>query len=150
MLKSAAVSALTTFIRDSVREYAPSMSRHIDEAMRQRGLPVNNSTLSSNSSSGSIYSSRNSAPSDSSSLSGRHVSSSPTESFDAVNQLPNADYDDIGQMDRVGMPPQNNTPDSEYYETYTPDTSSDRPQPPAVRPNHMDEQARNETTNYAQ
>ena len=159
MLKGAAVAALTTFIRDSVREYAPSMSRHIDDALRQRGLPVNNSTLSSGSSSGTNYTGSSSAATYPSSgttsptgspAGSRQVSSASSESFDAMSQMPNADYDNIGQMNRVGMPPANNPSDSEYYETYTPSTESNTAEPPAVQPRATDEYARDNATNYTQ
>lgn len=140
MLKGAAVAALTSFIRDSVREYSPRLGNLLDDQMRQRGLPVGSSSASS----GAGYSASSAASS------GRQVSSASTESFHARGEMPNADYDDMGQFNRVGMPPQNNPSDSEYYETYTPGTSSDTPEPPAARPSRMDEQARNETTNYAQ
>lgn len=159
MLKMAAMGALSTFLRDAVRQYVPSMSSHIDELMRQRGLTPGSS---SSSSSGATYSGSSSSrysPSagaaaysepSSSSSSGRQISSSPTESFEERAQLPNADYDDIGQMNRVGMPPRNNPSDSEYYEVATPGTSSDRPEPPAATPAAMDEQAKRETRDYTQ
>lgn len=155
MLKGAAIAALTTFIRDSVREYAPGMSRHIDDALRQRGLAVNNATLSSSASSGAAYSGAPSPASypsrdSSSQTAGRQVSSASSESFHAMSEMPNADYDDMGQFDRLGKPPENNAPDSEYYETYTPDTVSNTAEPPSVRPVEKEDEARKETVNYNQ
>jgi len=88
--------------------------------------------------------------SSSSSQGGKQVSSSPTQSFGAMSDMPNADYDNIGQMNRVGMPPPNNPSDTSYYEEATPGTSSDRPEPPAATPSAMDEQAKNETRKYTQ
>jgi hypothetical protein len=38
MLKSAAVSALTAFLSNTIREYIPAMSQHLDQAARERGL----------------------------------------------------------------------------------------------------------------
>jgi len=38
MLKSAAVSALTAFLSNTIREYVPAMSQHLDQAARDRGL----------------------------------------------------------------------------------------------------------------
>lgn len=138
MLKGAAVTAVTTFIRDAVRDYAPAMGKYIDQELQKRGIGDD----SSSSTGARSY--------NSSSSSGRQVSSSPTQSFDEANKLPNADYDGIGQMNRVGMPPQNNPSDSEYYETYTPGTSSDRPEPPAATPRSMNERAEGETRKYTQ
>jgi hypothetical protein len=38
MLKTAAVSALTAFLSNTIREYVPAMSQHLDQAARERGL----------------------------------------------------------------------------------------------------------------
>jgi len=38
MIKTAAVSALTAFLSNTIREYIPAMSQHLDQAARDRGL----------------------------------------------------------------------------------------------------------------
>jgi hypothetical protein len=38
MIKTAAVSALTAFLSNTIREYIPAMSQHLDQAARERGL----------------------------------------------------------------------------------------------------------------
>jgi hypothetical protein len=38
MIKTAAVSALTAFLSNTIREYVPAMSQHLDQAARDRGL----------------------------------------------------------------------------------------------------------------
>jgi hypothetical protein len=146
MLKGAAVAALTAFIRDSVREYSPKLGGLLDEQMRQRGLPVGASTAAS---AGARHS--NASPSSTgSSSSGRQVSSASTESFHARSEMPNADYDNMGQFDRVGKPPENNAPDSAYYETYTPSTVSNTAEAPSVRPTQKEGEARKDVVNYNQ
>jgi hypothetical protein len=37
MIKTAAVSALTAFLSNTIREYLPAMSQHLDQAVRERG-----------------------------------------------------------------------------------------------------------------
>jgi hypothetical protein len=38
MLKTAAIATLTDFLRNTIREYVPSMGQHLDQAARDRGL----------------------------------------------------------------------------------------------------------------
>ena len=38
MLKTAAISTLTGFLRSTIREYVPAMSQHLDQAARERSL----------------------------------------------------------------------------------------------------------------
>jgi BMFP domain-containing protein YqiC len=38
MLKTAAISTLTDFLRSTIREYVPSMGQHLDQAAHDRGL----------------------------------------------------------------------------------------------------------------
>jgi hypothetical protein len=38
MLKSAAVSALTAYLSNTIREYVPAISQHLDQVARDRGL----------------------------------------------------------------------------------------------------------------
>ena len=40
---SAAVSALMTFVTNTIREFVPAMSQHLDQAERERGLTPSSS-----------------------------------------------------------------------------------------------------------
>jgi hypothetical protein len=43
MIKGAAVSALTAFLTNTIREYIPAMSQHLEQAARERGLTPSSS-----------------------------------------------------------------------------------------------------------
>jgi hypothetical protein len=51
MLKTAAVAALTNFVRDSIKDYAPALGRQLDQTMRERGYNVSAAPSASNSAS---------------------------------------------------------------------------------------------------
>jgi len=91
-LKTAAVAALTNYLRSTIRELAPAVGQHLDQIRPQQSQPS--------------Y--------------GRQASSAPNTSFSSANPTTSsADYDEIGQMNRYGAPPQPKTSGSEYFETST-------------------------------
>ncbi len=123
MLKAAALTTLTGALRDAVKGAVPALSQQIDKMTA-------GTTATSTSGSGSR-------------LSSNTPSTSPGASLSSGNSTTNrggADYDSIGQMNRVGMPPRNTANDdaTAYYETAS------------VDPDDMDQKAINETRRYSQ
>lgn len=142
LLKTAAITTLTQFIRDAAREAVPALGPQIDKLASQFGASGNSgggysgsggsgsgysgsSTLSSGSSNyGSSYSSPSTSDStySSSGLSSSTPSTAPNNSMDVGTHEGGVNLDSMPQYNRYGNTPTIPTKDDEeYYTTYQPD-----------------------------
>lgn len=132
MLKVAAMTTLSGFIRDSARDLVPALGPQIERLLSERGMPAPSSTRPSSSTGGftpktyaSTGTSVTAGASGGTSMSGEHGSftrtSAPNASMDAEMNGGKINNDAMPQMNRYGMPPP--TPsrdDQDFYTTYQP------------------------------
>lgn len=127
LLKTAAVTVLTQFIRDAAREAVPALGPQIDKLASQFGVSGNSGSGGSGTSSSynsASYGSSYNSPSTSSSAgySSSTPSTSPNNSLDYGTHEGRVNNDAIPQYNRVGNTPTIPTKDEEeYYTTYQPD-----------------------------
>jgi len=97
-LKIAAVAVVTSFLRDSIREYLPAIGQQLKQTVSE-GLKGET---------------------------GKTPSSAPTTSFSAEARERAANYDEIPPVQtQYGSPPPVSTSGSEYYDVYTPRAEKD-------------------------
>lgn len=133
LLKVAAMTTLSGFIRDSARDLVPALGPQIERLLKERGMPAPNSSTSQGSSASGFtpktYSSTGTSvtagASSGTSMSSDHGSftrtSAPNASMDTETNAGKVNNDAIPQMNRYGMPPP--TPsrdDQDFYTTYQP------------------------------
>ncbi|MBC8160858.1 MAG: DUF3618 domain-containing protein [Roseiflexaceae bacterium] len=137
MLKVAAMTTLTGFIRDTAREAIPALGPQIERLLKERGLNIGGSadTYSSTESfagsssagytpktySSSVTAGARSGTAMDSSHGSFTASSAPNASMDYETAGGKVNNDAIPQMNRYGMPPP--TPsrdDQDFYTTYQP------------------------------
>lgn len=123
LLKTAAITTLTQFIRDAAREAVPALGPQIDKLASQFGVSGSSDTGSSYSGSSNYGSNYNSPSfSSSSSYSSSTPSSSPNNSMDYSTHEGRVNNDAMPQYNRVGNTSTIPTKDEEeYYTTYQPD-----------------------------
>lgn len=130
LLKTAAVTTLTQFIRDAAREAVPALGPQIDKLASQFGVSGSSGSTGAGSSggysSGSNYSSSYNSPSLSGGSSSYSTpSTSPNNSVDTTTDQAVINNDAMPQYDRYGNTTTIPTKDEEeYYTTYQPDEDS--------------------------